>query len=795
MRRRLAGVCCVAVAACLLAPRARASFLGITWQGDVYRFSEGTNAPVFVGTSGFASVQAMAADSSGTIYAANHDSLFSVDPGTGAGTLVATLNLPTNTSSPRGLAFSDDDTLYGVAFRYGTIYGAGRLYTVDRSSGTVAEVNTNLINGTGHNSLQSLEYRDGSLYSWSLNDDRLIRIDPADGSGAPAFPSGATSDEPIQALALHPDGRLMAVRPGLYEIGTGDGALTPVNTNDLGDIRGVAFSAEPGKIADLVVGMTSTPAVLDTPRLLTYDLVVTNNGPSETFAVMLGHVLSSGAAVVQSTPPVSRRVGNTNVYDLGTLTNGEVRDVTVAVFVDFEERGPIFSGAGAIGYRGDPDTSNNASLVVTPLPDLDGDGRSDYADEDDDGDGMPDEWETLHFGARTNGSANSSTDGDASVDLHEYLAGTDPTNPGSFFAVEDIDIGSQGVVRVATSAERYYSLHQRAGLTTGEWYAVKGQGARVGTGGMMSLTGTSARSRGCYQVRARVDGPMRFVAVDHPGNAADVTGYGAVTGLFQIGRYEVTNEEYAEFLNAVASNDTFNLFHVLMGSDPRGGIRRRGSAGSYAYSPRSYMRDKPVNFISFYDALRFANWMHNGRPSGVQDGSTTEDGAYTFAGASAVGPRNAGALFWLPSEDEWYKAAYYDPDDPGADGGGSPDYWLYPSMSDSAPARGIVDFVGRIDNDTSPVANYDSAADWNNLDGNVTSVGSGGAGSLSPCGAADMGGNVYEWTEGEHIGSARVTRGGSWGVNEHFQRSTTRSPAGRSTQIHVIGFRLAGAAK
>ena len=34
----------------------------------------------------------------------------------------------------------------------------------------------------------------------------------------------------------------------------------------------------------------------------------------------------------------------------------------------------------------------------------------------------------------------------------------------------------------------------------------------------------------------------------------------------------------------------------------------------------------------------------------------------TFQGADAIiGPdRNAGALFFLPSEDHWYKAAYYD---------------------------------------------------------------------------------------------------------------------------------------
>jgi hypothetical protein len=38
----------------------------------------------------------------------------------------------------------------------------------------------------------------------------------------------------------------------------------------------------------------------------------------------------------------------------------------------------------------------------------------------------------------------------------------------------------------------------------------------------------------------------------------------------------------------------------------------------------------PVNYVSFYDALRFANWLHNGQPTGAQGNATTEGGAYTI---------------------------------------------------------------------------------------------------------------------------------------------------------------------
>jgi hypothetical protein len=49
------------------------------------------------------------------------------------------------------------------------------------------------------------------------------------------------------------------------------------------------------------------------------------------------------------------------------------------------------------------------------------------------------------------------------------------------------------------------------------------------------------------------------------------------------------------------------------------------------------MDDKPVIAVSWFDALRFINWLENGQPVGLQDASTTEDGAYTFTGASSVG--------------------------------------------------------------------------------------------------------------------------------------------------------------
>jgi formylglycine-generating enzyme required for sulfatase activity len=166
------------------------------------------------------------------------------------------------------------------------------------------------------------------------------------------------------------------------------------------------------------------------------------------------------------------------------------------------------------------------------------------------------------------------------------------------------------------------------------------------------------------------------VRVGNPGNPAD-TGFafgyyniGAVGYSFKIGKTEVTNAQYAEFLNAVAATDTYNLYNTNMGSDTTGGIVRSGPTGSFTYAVKApalngaYTYDnKPVVWVSFSDAMRFANWLHNGQPTGLQSASTTEDGAYTLNGATtraALAPvtRDAAAHWWLPSQDEWYKAAF-----------------------------------------------------------------------------------------------------------------------------------------
>jgi formylglycine-generating enzyme required for sulfatase activity len=125
---------------------------------------------------------------------------------------------------------------------------------------------------------------------------------------------------------------------------------------------------------------------------------------------------------------------------------------------------------------------------------------------------------------------------------------------------------------------------------------------------------------------------MDWVTIGNPGNTPDYQPnpdgdfYGDVAYVYRISKYEVTNAQYAEFLNAKAASDPLGLYNANMGSG-FGGITQTGSSGGYAYSAIAGRESMPVNFVSFYDTIRFANWLNNGQGNGG-----TETGAYTLLG-------------------------------------------------------------------------------------------------------------------------------------------------------------------
>lgn len=272
------------------------------------------------------------------------------------------------------------------------------------------------------------------------------------------------------------------------------------------------------------------------------------------------------------------------------------------------------------------------------------------------------------------------------------------------------------------------------------------------------------------------------VPVGDPGNAADSTGFGSVAYPYNIGTYEVTAGQYAAFLNAVASTDTNALYHFGMASITNGcGITQSGSSGNYSYSVDAAFLNRPVNHVSLWDAMRFANWLHNGQPAGAQDNSTTERGAYTltpFGTANNTITRNAGWQWAVTSENEWYKAAYYKA------GGINSGYWFYPTSSDTHPGRDLTDTMGNNANYyNTPTGPFPIQSPYYS-----TIVGE-FQNSPSPYGTFDQGGNMTEWNETLN-GNQRGVRGGSWSGSSTDLRRVVRGHGDPAAANQIIGFRV-----
>jgi len=318
---------------------------------------------------------------------------------------------------------------------------------------------------------------------------------------------------------------------------------------------------------------------------------------------------------------------------------------------------------------------------------------------------------------------------------------------------------------------------------------------------------------------ARADVVMETVPVGNFGNAGEMSGgsaggwgldriCGAVDYAYNIGKYEVTAGQYTEFLNAVAATDPYGLYHSSMHSLALGcQITRHGSDGNYTYDfsgrPSGAEADwvnRPVNYVSWGDAARFANWLHNGQPTGEPSFGTTESGSYDLSATQDYyGPdgetpahgsddwyalnaallaiiREPDATWVIPSEDEWYKSAYHKND------GDTGNYYDFPTSSDSVP--GYVNYSGDLSGTGTPFT--DGGTDPGNYvtyDGDFGTLGIGypyfrtevgeWENSDSPYGTSDQGGNMMEWND-TVSGFGRGLRGGSfnYAVNDLHEPGT-----------------------
>jgi formylglycine-generating enzyme len=252
---------------------------------------------------------------------------------------------------------------------------------------------------------------------------------------------------------------------------------------------------------------------------------------------------------------------------------------------------------------------------------------------------------------------------------------------------------------------------------------------------------------------------MEFVTIGNPGNAPDIAGSpnpaGAVAYEYSMGKFEVSETMINKF-NASQS------LQITM--DTRG-------------------LDSPATNVSWNEAARFVNWLNTSTGHAAAYKFTTSDvndniELWTLgdAGYDPSNPyRNSLAKYVLPTYNEWYKAAYYNPVDNN--------YYDFPNGSNTAPAP---IFAGNSDNTAVYSFSFSQGP-----------AGVFHTGGVSPYGAQGLGGNVFEWDESSSdltnnlASDFRGLRGGSWWSDSGRLSRLFRSTAAPTYSQLDIGFRVA----
>jgi formylglycine-generating enzyme required for sulfatase activity len=177
---------------------------------------------------------------------------------------------------------------------------------------------------------------------------------------------------------------------------------------------------------------------------------------------------------------------------------------------------------------------------------------------------------------------------------------------------------------------------------------------------------------------------------DGPDPNGLATGRGRVDYEYRIGRFEVTAGQWVEFMNAALSRPDPIPWVEIPGEWPG------GQTAPFSVHPSRAMQ--PVGGVTWRTSAIFTNWLHNNKGfdrsafmSGAYDVSTfgyDDNGVFTDQHT-----RSPGARYWIPSLDEWMKAAYYDPDRPHPTGGVGA-WWLYANGRDTRPVYGMPPSMG-----------------------------------------------------------------------------------------------------
>lgn len=248
--------------------------------------------------------------------------------------------------------------------------------------------------------------------------------------------------------------------------------------------------------------------------------------------------------------------------------------------------------------------------------------------------------------------------------------------------------------------------------------------------------------------------------VNNPAYAGDPefgtnAGRGSVPYTFRASKLEITTSQWMEFLNTFSSQGKdMSYFKPLWWGAQFGG-------STYSLRPVASASLIPVRGITWRAAAQYCNWLHNDKSansqamlSGAYDVSTFStlpDGSFTDQRE-----HSPGAKFWIPTLDEWMKAAHYDPDRYGQGQGG---WWEFQNGTNSPSVSGPPG-VG----ETSAGWRTSNFAEWDVPLGAYPQT-------LSPYGLLDLSGGASEWLEYSGTGNRRTSRGleGGWaGSGQEF---------------------------
>ena len=177
--------------------------------------------------------------------------------------------------------------------------------------------------------------------------------------------------------------------------------------------------------------------------------------------------------------------------------------------------------------------------------------------------------------------------------------------------------------------------------------------------------------------------------------------------------------------------------------------------------------------------------MHNGQPTGAQDLTTTENGSYYLNGATSDSAlmavsRTGDATYVIPTENEWYKAAYHD-----KSAGTGATYFDYPTGTNTTPSNVLGNPTDPGNNATFYASGYTIGSPYYRTEKGAHEN------SDSPYGTLDQGGNVWEWNETAVDSSSRGLRGGSFDNISGNLAASARGYGGPTGGSSGIGFRVA----